>query len=237
MSGNGSARLPGMASTRQSFQQQLDAVEEELQNHGRLVLRALDRSVQALLAGDEQLADMVIAEDDENDASYMNIEEEVERLLALQTPVATDLRLILAILHINLHLERMGDQCVNIAKLTKLTLGLVIASELLESFQKMGEQAEAMTTEAMAAFAERNVERAERLVIMDSVINAENRELSRRIMALGGDERMREAGLRAILISRCMERIGDNAVDIGERVAYLASGEFREFTDASHPGE
>jgi phosphate transport system protein len=212
-------------------------VEEELQNHGRLVLRALDRSVQALLAGDEQLADMVIAEDDENDASYMNIEEEVERLLALQTPVATDLRLILAILHINLHLERMGDQCVNIAKLTKLTLGLVIASELLESFRKMGEQAETMTTEAMAAFAERNIERAERLVIMDSVINSENRELSRRIMALGGDERMREAGLRAILISRCMERIGDNAVDIGEQVAFVVTGLFREFEDASHPGQ
>src|SRR5438477_422468 len=83
----------------------------------------------------------------------------------------------------------------------------------------------------------RALERAERLVIMDSVINAENRDLARRIMAIGGDESMREAGLRAILISRCIERIGDNAVDIGERVAYLASGEFREFTDASHPGE
>ena len=227
-----------MPSTRQTFQQQLDAVEQELQNHGALVMRALDRSMQALLAGDEQLADLVIAGDDENDASYLRIEDEVERLLALQTPRATDLRLILTILHINLHLERMGDQCVNIAKLTKLTLGLVIASELLDSFKKMGEQAEAMTAEAMTAFAERDVERAERLVIMDSVINGENRELARRIMALGGDERMREAGLRAILISRCMERIGDNAVDIGERVAYLASGEFREFTDASHtPGE
>jgi phosphate transport system protein len=227
-----------MASTRQTFQQQLDGVEQELQNHGKLVLRALDRSMQALLAGDEQLADLVIAGDDENDASYLRIEDEVERLLALQTPLATDLRLILTILHINLHLERMGDQCVNIAKLTKLTLGLVIASELLESFKKMGEQAEAMAAEAMTAFAERDIERAERLVIMDSVINSENRELARRIMALGGDERVREAGLRAILISRCMERIGDNAVDIGERVAYLASGEFREFTDASHtPGE
>ena len=226
-----------MSSTRQSFQQQLDQVEEQLQSHGRLVMRALDRSIEALLAGDEQLADRVIAEDDENDAVYMRIEEDVERMLALQTPLATDLRLILAILHINLHLERMGDQCVNIAKLTKLTLGLVIASELLESFRKMGEQAEAMTAEAMSAFAERDVERAERLVIMDAVINAENRDLARRIMGLGGDERMREAGLRAILISRCMERIGDNAVDIGERVAYLASGEFREFTDASHPGE
>jgi phosphate transport system protein len=227
-----------MASTRQTFQQQLDAVEQELHNHGKLVQRALDRAVQALLVAGEQLADLVIAGDDENDASYLRIEDDVERLLALQTPLATDLRLILTILHINLHLERMGDQCVNIAKLTKLTLGLVIASELLESFKKMGEQAEAMAAEAMTAFAERDVERAERLVIMDAVINAENRELARRIMALGGDERMREAGLRAILISRCMERIGDNAVDIGERVAYLASGEFREFTDASHtPGE
>src|SRR6478752_3501430 len=226
-----------MASTRQSFQQQLDAVEEQLQNHGRLVMRALDRSIEALLAGDEQLADLVIAEDDENDAAYMRIEEEVERMLALQTPLATDLRLILAILHINLHLERMGDQCVNIAKLTKLTLNLMIASELLESFQKMGEQAEAMTEEAMTAFAERNAERGERLVTMDSVINSENRNLARRIMALGGDEQIREAGLHAIIISRCLERIGDNAVDIGERVAYLVSGEFREFTDASHSGE
>ncbi len=226
-----------MTAPRQAFQQHLDLVEEELQEHGRLVLRALDRCVQALLAGDEQLADRVIAEDDDNDESYLRIEDEVQRLLALQTPVATDLRLILAILHVNLHLERMGDQCVNIAKLAKLTLGLVIASELLESFKTMGEQAELMTMEAMNAFAERDVERAERLVIMDSVINAENRDLARRIMAIGGDENMREAGLRAILISRCIERIGDNAVDIGERVAYLASGEFREFTDASHPGE
>jgi phosphate transport system protein len=224
-----------MSAPRQAFQQHLDTVEEELQAHARLVLRALDRSVQALLAGDEQLADRVIAEDDDNDESYLRIEDEVQRLLALQTPVATDLRLILAILHVNLHLERMGDQCVNIAKLTKLTLGLVIASELLESFKTMGEQAELMTIEAMRAFAERDVERAERLVIMDSVINAENRDLARRIMAIGGDESMREAGLRAILISRCIERIGDNAVDIGEQTVFLVTGEFREFTDASHP--
>ena len=96
--------------TRQTFQQQLDEVEEELQNHARLVMRALDRAMQALLSGDEHLADMVIAEDDENDAAYARIEDGVVRLLALQTPLATDLRLILAMLHINLHLERMGDQ-------------------------------------------------------------------------------------------------------------------------------
>src|SRR5207253_8741320 len=75
--------------TRQTFQQQLDAVEEELQNHARLVMRALDRAMQALLSGDEHLADMVIAEDDENDAAYARIEDGVVRLLALQTPLAT----------------------------------------------------------------------------------------------------------------------------------------------------
>src|SRR5205809_6909904 len=109
-----------MASTRQSFQQQLDAVEEELQNHGRLVLRALDRSVQALLAGDEQLAPRVIAEDDENDESYLGIEDEAQRPPAPRTTVATDPRLILAILHVHVLRERKRGQSVTIAKLTTL---------------------------------------------------------------------------------------------------------------------
>src|SRR4029077_7865947 len=135
--GHRSARLQAMPPrTRQTFQQQIDAVEEELQNHARLVMRALDRAMQALLSGDEQLADMVVAEDDENDAAYARIEARARGLLALQSPLATDLRLILAMLHINLHLERMGDQCVNIAKLTKLTLKLMIATELRTSFAK-----------------------------------------------------------------------------------------------------
>jgi phosphate transport system protein len=222
---------------RHEYREELASLEHRALDGLDLVVASLDRTVEAVEHQDIELAELVIADDDVIDGRYLEVHQAILTLLATQAPVATDLRLIAALLHVMKNIERMGDQCVNIAKLTKLTLGLVIASELLESFRKMGDQAEAMTTEAMAAFAERNIERAERLVIMDSVINSENRELSRRIMALGGDERMREAGLRAILISRCMERIGDNAVDIGERVAYLASGEFREFTDASHPGE
>ena len=122
------------------------------------------------------------------------------RLLALQTPLATDLRLILAMLHINLHLERMGDQCVNIAKLAKLTLNE--ERPLLDLLQQHGRTGQAMIEAAMAAFADRDRRRAE-AGEMDQVIDRENRDLSGRIMALGGDERAREAGLRAILISRC----------------------------------
>jgi len=219
------------------FDAELEAIRSRVLEMGGLVEAQNRRALDALSSGDRSLADDVIANDQRVNAMEVALDGECSQVIVRRQPAANDLRLILAILHVNLHLERMGDQCVNIAKLTKLTLGLVIASELLESFRTMGEQAEAMTAEAMTAFAERNVARAERLVIMDTVINSENRDLARRIMALGGDERVREAGLRAILISRCIERIGDNAVDIGERVAYLASGEFREFTDASHPGE
>ncbi|MGZ4431335.1 MAG: phosphate signaling complex protein PhoU [Gaiellales bacterium] len=224
-----------MAATRTTFHEELEQIEMLLHEEGALVLDALDLAIRALLSGDPGLADRVIAADDAIDQRYIEIEEGVQRVLALQTPVAGDLRLVLAILHTNLHLERMGDQCVNIAKLTKLTLGLVMASELLESFERMGARAELMLREALEAFAARNVRQAESLLELDEEIDAENREQSKRIMALGGDEQMREAGLRAILIARCIERIGDNAVDIGEQTAYLATGEFREFTDASNP--
>ncbi len=224
-----------MTATRTTFHEELEQIETLLHEEGALVLDALDLAIRALLSGDPGLADRVIAADDAIDQRYIEIEEGVQRVLALQTPVAGDLRLVLAILHTNLHLERMGDQCVNIAKLTKLTLGLVMASELLESFERMGARAELMLREALEAFAARNVRQAESLLELDEEIDAENREQSKRIMALGGDEQMREAGLRAILIARCIERIGDNAVDIGEQTAYLATGEFREFTDASNP--
>ncbi|MGZ4482382.1 MAG: phosphate signaling complex PhoU family protein, partial [Gaiellales bacterium] len=117
-----------MTATRTTFHGELEQIETLLHEEGALVLDALDLAIRALLSGDPGLADRVIAADDAIDQRYIEIEEGVQRVLALQTPVAGDLRLVLAILHTNLHLERMGDQCVNIAKLTKLTLGLVMAS-------------------------------------------------------------------------------------------------------------
>jgi phosphate transport system protein len=227
-----------MASTRHTFQQQLDLVEEELQNHGRLVLRALDRAVQALLAGDEQLADMVIAEDDENDASYMRIEQDVERLLALQTPLATDLRLILAILHINLHLERMGDQCVNIAKLVPLSgHESPKDKDILDSIERMGQLARSQVSQAKDALGNRNVELAQDLARQDAEINRLNRAIFKRAVEIGDELDMREWGMFMILVARCLERIGDNTVDIAEQVVFVVTGLFRELADASSPSE
>jgi phosphate transport system protein len=217
---------------RASFQEELRGLEDALDAEAELVVRSLRGAVEALVARDGELADEVIAFDDDIDAVYLRTEQAIELLLARQTPVAGDLRLVLAILHSNLHLERMGDLCTTIAKLTKLSAELPSDEVLLEAFREMGRRAEEMIRVAVRALHERDVGLAESLIGLDELIDRSNRRVVSRLLELG-PERL-EWGLRAILVSRCLERVGDHAVDIGEQAAFLATGEFREFGDASH---
>jgi phosphate transport system protein len=218
---------------RISFQEDLDRTEAALQEEGEHVLRALRGALNALWERDSELADEVIAFDDEIDRIYLDIEEGIQDLLARQTPVATDLRLVLAMLHSNLHIERMGDYCVTIAKLIKLASEFEPEPALIDAFADMGARAEGMIRVALDAFANRDLERATSLVELDELIDRANRRVVGQVLALGSDPERLEWGLRMITVSRCLERIGDHAVDIGEQVAYLVTGEFREFTDAS----
>jgi phosphate transport system protein len=222
---------------RITFQEELDQLEASLQEEGSLVLRALRGAMNALSQRDLELADEVIAFDDDVDRLYLQIEEEIQSLLARQTPVASDLRLVLAMLHINLHLERMADYCVTIAKLTKLVADVESDPALLQSLEEMGERAEEMIRVALDSFANRDLAGAESLVDLDELIDRSNRRFVDRVVELVGDPEIREWVLRMVLVSRTIERIGDHAVDIGEQTAYLLTAEFREFTDASHPGE
>ena len=221
---------------RLSFTEELARLESALQEEGDLVLRALRSALNALARGDEELADEVISFDDQVDARYMAIEEGVQSLLARQTPVAADLRLVLAVLRINLHLERMADYCVTVAKLTKLMGDLGVSGEAIaSSIEDMGQRAEQMIRVALEAFTERDAGKAETLVDLDELIDRANRNAIEDVLSLGDSPAEREYGLRMLVVSRCVERIGDHAVDIGEQVAYLVTGEFREFSDASHP--
>jgi phosphate transport system protein len=231
LSGEGSARP-----MRLGFHEELASIESALQDEGALVLRALRSALIALARQDAELADEVIQFDDEIDRRYFELEEAVESLLARQTPVAGDLRLTLAVLFVNLHLERMADYCVTIAKLTKLMEELdVRESDILDSVQEMGDRAEEMIRVALDSFAGRDLARAESLVDLDELIDRANRRAVEDVMRLDSSPEEREHGLRMLVVSRCVERIGDHAVDIGEQTAYLVTGEFREFTDASHP--
>ena len=210
-------------------------LEATLQEEGSLVLRALRGALNALENRDHELAEEVIAFDDDVDERYLRVEEGVQSLLARQTPVASDLRLVLAILHINLHLERMADYCVTIAKLSNLVPEVDPGPRFIEGFEEMGSRCEEMIRVALDAFGNRDLEAAESLVELDELVDRANRRVVERILELGGAAPMREYGLRMVLVSRALERIGDHAVDIGEQVAYLLTAEFREFTDASHP--
>ena len=144
---------------------------------GELVLRSLRGAVEAVCSQDVELADEVIAFDDDIDAQYFEVEQGIELLLARQTPVATDLRLVLALLKDNLHLERMGDLCVTIAKLTKLTKGLPPDEALLEGFKEMGERAEQMIRVALRSFEQRDRVAAESLLELDELIDRANRRV------------------------------------------------------------
>jgi phosphate transport system protein len=220
---------------RELFETSLRALEADLEHEIELVSRRIRGAVNTLARNDLELAAELIAVDSEVDDVYLAIEHEVQSLLVRQTPVARDLRLVLAILHINLHLERMADLCVTIAKLTQLTRELPRDQGVLNVLTEMGERAEEMLQTAAGAFRVRDAQLSHSLVDLDELIDRANRRLVERLIEIGSDPERREWGLRMLLASRCLERIGDHCVDIGEQVAYLVEGEYEEFTDASTP--
>jgi len=213
----------------------LDRIEAELQEEGQRVLSAVRGAVRALQERDVELADEVVAFDDEIDQLFLGIEGAIQALLALQTPVARDLRLLLAILHVNLLLERNGDGCVTVAKLSKMVSEVEPDHALLDILVEMGERAEEMLRVALDSLSKRDLAGAESLVELDELIDRANRRFVERLVDVMAEPDLREWGLRMVVVARTIERLGDRAVDIGEQTAYLLTAEFREFTDASHP--
>jgi phosphate transport system protein len=191
---------------------------------------------EAVQQQDIELAEIVIADDDVIDGLYLQVHQGVLSLLALQAPVATDLRLVAAVLDVIKHIERMGDQCVNVAKMIPLA-GHQPPRELdiLKAIDRMAAQAKAQVLQAGQAFRLRDVKLAEDLVRQDDEIDRLNREIFRLALEAGDDADTREWAMTMMLMARALERVGDNAVDIGEQVAFVVTGLFREFTDASHP--
>jgi phosphate transport system protein len=222
--------------TRSHFQEELAKLEEQALGGLDMVVTALDRALETVQHQDVELASMVISDDDRIDGRYLEVHQGVLSLLALQAPVAGDLRLVAAVLHIIKNMERMGDQCVNMAKLVPLAGHNPPADQrVLEHIQTMGEQARQQVIQSKQAFSRRNVEQAQDLVRQDDQIDRLNREVFHLALEIGDDTDTREWAMHMMLVARCIERIGDNAVDIGEQTAFIVTGLFREFEDASHP--
>jgi len=224
-----------MSETRSAFQLELQRLEEQALEGLDFVIGALDRSLEALKHQDVELAALVIDDDDRIDGRYLEVHQGILSLLAREAPVAGDLRVVAALLHVIKHIERMGDQCVNIAKLIPLSGHEAPQdAEMGQIIEQMGALARSQTAQAKQSFALRDAALAEDLVRQDQKINKLNREAFQRALVIGDDADRREWASYMMLVARALERIGDNAVDVGEQTAFVVTGLFREFSDASH---
>jgi phosphate transport system protein len=225
-----------MHETRHQFHEDLAELERQALGGLDLVIQALDRALESLKYQDVELAEMVIADDDRIDGRYLEVHQGLVSLLARQAPVAGDLRTIAALLHTIRCIERMGDQCVNIAKLIPLSGHEPPKDkDILDAIERMGHLTRSLVGQAKDSFAERNVLVAQDLVRQDAEINRLNRAIFRRAVEIGDDAELREWAMFMTLVARAIERIADNTVDIAEQTAFVVTGLFREFTDASQP--
>jgi phosphate transport system protein len=225
-----------MATSRLQFQEELARLETQALGALDLVVGTLDRTLEALHHRDIELAALVIADDDRIDGRYLEVHQGILTLLALQAPVASDLRVVAALLQVIRNAERMGDQCVNIAKLLPITgYEAPVDDELVTVVEKMGALARSEVNQSKQAFLLRDIALAEDLARQDQEINRLNRCVFHRAVEIGTDSDRREWAMTMMLVARALERIGDNAVDVGEQVAFVVSGLFREFSDASRP--
>ncbi len=223
-------------SVRIHYQAELERLEARALDGLDLVAAQLDKAVEAVEHQDTELGELVIASDDVIDGRYLEVHQATLSLLAMQSPVASDLRLIASLLHIMKNMERMGDQCVNIAKVIPIAGHEPPAdARILEDIVRMGRQVKAQISQAKRAFSARDVEMARDLVRQDDLVDDLNKEIFRIALEIGDDHDRREWAMTMILVGRAIERLGDNTVDIGEQVAFLVTGLFREFQDASHP--
>ena len=221
---------------RAEYLEELATLEASALGGLDLVNIALGRTMEAVEHQDVELAQVVIADDDRIDGRYLEVHQGLITLLATQSPVATDLRLISSLLHVLKNIERMGDQCVNVCKVIPISGNEPPADEeMVGLILSMGRQTKTLIVQAKRAFEERDVEMAQDLVRQDDVVDNLNRDCFRLAIELGDDADKREWAMTMLLAARAIERIGDNAVDIGEQVAFVVTGLFREFEDASHP--
>ena len=232
----GSAGGAPRHTTRTQFQEELKELENSALGGLELVCQSLARAIETVQQRDVELASIVIADDDRIDGRYLEVHQTILSLLARQAPVASDLRVLAALLHVIKHTERMGDQCVNIAKILPLDgTAPPVDDHILGCILEMGRLARSEVAQCKVAFELRDVDLAKDLVRQDERVNQLQRDVFRQAIETGVNADRREWAMHMVICARCIERIGDNAVDVGEQVAFVVTGLFREFSDSSHP--
>lgn len=228
-----------MDELRKSFHHELDEVRDMLARLAARVIDEIPRATSVLLDSDLEGADYVIRSDDEIDAISLEIEERCYQLIALQQPVATDLRQLVSIVKMVAELERSADLCVNICKATRRIYGHPFDPRLRGLIAQMGDQARQLYESALESFVENDAAKAAAIDDMDSYLDQLQRDFIQAIIEAQTNGRIDlPVAVQLALVARFFERIGDHAVNMGERVSYVATGwlpEHRSSTDDTDP--
>ena len=223
-----------MAEIRRTFHQALEDVQQDIVRLGAMVTEILPRGTEALLAGDLQEATRIIDFDDEIDALTIDLEERCYQLLALQQPMASDLRRIVTALWLTSEIERSGDLVVNTMKATRRIYGVEIDPKMRRLIEQMNDEALRLFRLAIDAYADGNASLAASIDDMDDRLDDLHNDYIQAIFESRSAETLElQAAVQLALIGRYYERIGDHAVNIGERAHYMVTGWMPEHTGAA----
>jgi phosphate transport system protein len=220
-----------MTEIRKHFHEQLDELQQMVVDMGEQAEQLVGKAVDALALGNAALADEVVVADDRIDQLYLEAHQRWLEVTAEQQPMAIDLRLLTVVLHMTVTLERMGDQAVNIARIAKQVIGLPVDQTILSHLQEMSDTVRPMVRTALDAFVRRDAEEAKLLPRMDDPVDRLNSNMHREVIECQPDPQLLDWATYMLMVSRALERVGDQAVDIGEQVAFLLTGEFQEWRD------
>ncbi len=216
------------------FREELERLEEQVLGGIDLVVAQLDRAIESINYQDVELAAMVVADGRRIDGRYVEVHPGVLSLRGRQALFLDDLRLASALLHSIRCVQRMGNQCTNMAKLVPLS-GYEAPKDavILDLIEKMALSVRQEVVESREAFQTRHVELARDLARQDAEVNRLNRAIFQRAVEVGDDPEMREWAMFMVLVARCLERVGDNTVDIAEQSIFVQTGIYRELAEAS----
>ncbi len=218
---------------RTDLQVSLVEIRSDLVQMATLVTEGVGAVTQALVNNDTTAADVVIAADDALDLLNLEAEEKCFQILALQQPVAIDLRTVLTDLHMIGELERSGDLVTNIAKAIGRIAGVSLSQEIIDLIKKMGEQAARLTSIAITSYVNRDSATAETVGDIDDVLDELQREYLEQVFSNCKDGAITiQQAVQLAVVGRFYERIGDHAVNVAERVLFLVTGSLPEHSGA-----
>ena len=223
--------MTGAIDTNLHFHRELEALEHAVLGMADQAESMVELAVDAITTGNLELAQQVIGLDDQIDRTYFQVHQQWTGLMARFQPMGSDLRKMSVLLQLNATFERMGDQCVNIAKIAQFNEGLPRVERICDQIREMGDLVRPMIRASIEAYLRRDLDEAKLLPAMDQPVDRLNANMYKEIVAVAGNPEMLEWATKVLMAARALERVGDQAVDFAEQTAYLITGERAEFVE------